>query len=133
MNRLLADTHALIWYLEDSPRLSINALVTLKAVAAKGGFIFVSAISLIEIGLLVDQGRITPAAYAALIQALQSTATELVVYPVDLGVVLALPQIPQTIVPDLPRRIIAATARHLDVPLVTGDDRLQLCGLKTIW
>jgi PIN domain nuclease of toxin-antitoxin system len=68
-----------------------------------------------------------------LIQALQSTATELVVYPVDLGVVLALPQIPQTIVPDLPRRIIAATARHLDVPLVTGDDRLQLCGLKTIW
>jgi len=37
------------------------------------------------------------------------------------------------IVPDMPDRIIAATALHLDLPLVTRDRAIQAAGLKAIW
>jgi predicted nucleic acid-binding protein len=33
----------------------------------------------------------------------------------------------------MPDRIIAATALHLDFPLVTHDQRIQTSGIKTIW
>jgi predicted nucleic acid-binding protein len=36
-------------------------------------------------------------------------------------------------VPDLPDRVIAATALHLDVPLISRDHNIKLPGLKTIW
>jgi predicted nucleic acid-binding protein len=38
-----------------------------------------------------------------------------------------------SIVPEMPDRIIAATAIHLGVPLVTRDRRLQSAGIQTIW
>jgi predicted nucleic acid-binding protein len=41
--------------------------------------------------------------------------------------------IPRDIVADIPDRIIAATALHLGVPLVTRDRRLQGAGIQTIW
>ena len=37
------------------------------------------------------------------------------------------------VVPDMPDGIIAATALHLGLPLVTRDQRIQSAGIKTIW
>jgi len=45
----------------------------------------------------------------------------------------ALGTIPGKLVPDMPDRIIAATALHLGVPLVTCDRRLQSGGIRVIW
>ena len=36
-------------------------------------------------------------------------------------------------IPDLPDRIIAATALALKLPLLTRDRKIQLSDLKTIW
>jgi len=36
-------------------------------------------------------------------------------------------------VPDLPDRVIAATALHHRVPLVTCDRKIRSCGIATIW
>jgi predicted nucleic acid-binding protein len=36
-------------------------------------------------------------------------------------------------VPDMPDRIIAATARQLGLPLISRDRRIQLSDLQTIW
>lgn len=36
-------------------------------------------------------------------------------------------------IPDLPDRIISATALSLKLPLITRDRKIQLSGLKTIW
>ena len=33
----------------------------------------------------------------------------------------------------MPDRIIAATALHLGLPLITRDQRIQSAGIKTIW
>ena len=42
-------------------------------------------------------------------------------------------RIPRSQVPELPDRIIAATALHLDVPLVTRDHTIQGAPVQTIW
>jgi predicted nucleic acid-binding protein len=36
-------------------------------------------------------------------------------------------------VPDMPDRIIAATALALDLPLVTRDGKIRAAGIRTIW
>jgi len=42
--------------------------------------------------------------------------------------------IPRVNVPDMPDRIISATALHLNLPLVTKDSKIQsLQIIKTIW
>lgn len=36
-------------------------------------------------------------------------------------------------VPDLPDRIIAATALHLGIPIISRDRKIQASGLTTVW
>ncbi len=36
-------------------------------------------------------------------------------------------------VPDLPDRIIAATALHLEVPVISRDRKIQASSLETVW
>jgi predicted nucleic acid-binding protein len=45
----------------------------------------------------------------------------------------AMAQIPRDVVPDLPDRMIAATAVHLGLPLVTADHRIRAASLATVW
>ncbi len=68
-----------------------------------------------------------------LLQELGNPATTLELAPLDLGVVLALQDIPRPRVPDLPDRVIAATALHYCVPLVTRDGKIRSCVVETIW
>ncbi|MBI3665402.1 MAG: hypothetical protein HY236_04130 [Acidobacteria bacterium] len=42
-------------------------------------------------------------------------------------------QIPGGVIPDLPDRVIAATAIRLNLPLVTRDGRIQAASIETIW
>jgi PIN domain nuclease of toxin-antitoxin system len=52
---------------------------------------------------------------------------------IDRGVADAVAQIPRAVVPDMPDRIIAATAPNLGLPLVTADYKIQASSLQTIW
>jgi PIN domain nuclease of toxin-antitoxin system len=53
--------------------------------------------------------------------------------PLDLRVARALSQIDVFKVPDMPDRIIAATALHLGVPLISRDAKIQASNISTIW
>ncbi len=55
------------------------------------------------------------------------------IVPLDSKIASLLRQIPRNVVPDMPDRIIAATALHMALPLVTRDRRLQSAGIQTIW
>ncbi len=42
-------------------------------------------------------------------------------------------QVDRSQIPDLPDRIIAATALYLNVPVISRDRRIQLSSIDTIW
>jgi PIN domain nuclease of toxin-antitoxin system len=53
--------------------------------------------------------------------------------PFDRAVAVILPAVDRRQVPDLPDRIIAATAQMHGVPLISRDRAIHLSGLSTIW
>jgi len=65
--------------------------------------------------------------------ALKDPASGMLVTPVDAEVAQAVHKVARAVVPDMPDRIIAATALHLNLPLITRDARLQSAGIQTIW
>ena len=58
MTDLVLDTHALIWYLEKSPKLSEAAKAAIKSSIGDGRVLYVSAVSLAEIRYLDEKGRL---------------------------------------------------------------------------
>ena len=57
----------------------------------------------------------------------------LVEIPFDRNIALTLRQVDRSQIPDLPERIIAATALYLNVPVISRDRRIQLSSIDTIW
>jgi PIN domain nuclease of toxin-antitoxin system len=94
---------------------------------------YISAVTLVEVVYFVERGRIVPDAFGRFVQELGKENPAFRVVPLDRDIVSVLRTVPRDAVPDMPDRIIAATALHLDLPLVTRDRRLQAAGLKTIW
>jgi predicted nucleic acid-binding protein len=59
--------------------------------------------------------------------------TAFVEMPITASIVTAMRDLPRETVPDMPDRIIAATAKYLGVPLVTRDLRIRSLALATVW
>jgi len=134
MTAVVADTHTIIWYLRETTRLSPVAMMALDAALTEGYPIYVSAISVVEVAYLVERYRLPEEAFGQLINALSDSRTGLEIAPLDLITAQTLRQIPRDVVPDMPDRIIAATALSLSLPLVTRDGKIQaLTTIQTIW
>jgi len=129
----LLDTHAAIWYVFIRTRLSGDALTFIRRSVDKGKPVYVSAISIVETIYLFERGRVPLEAIQRLEAALKEPTSGLIVAPVDEEVAQAVQRIGWSTAPDMPDRIIAATALHLDIPLITRDQRLQSAGIRTIW
>ena len=127
------DTHAALWYLLEAKRLPGNVFSLIDGAAAKGTPTFISAISLIEIIYLVERNRVPADAFDILRMELEQSEPTFRIVPVDLGVAEALRNVPRAEVPEMPDRIIAATALYLGLPLVTRDRRIRASKIKTIW
>jgi PIN domain nuclease of toxin-antitoxin system len=130
---IVADTHTLIWSLFEPSRLSVAAKMALTAAEAAGAPIYISPVSIVELRYLVDKGKFTEADYDAVLKVLRDPATAPTVKSLDMENADALKLIARTDVPDMPDRIIAATARYLGLPLVTRDSKIQSSGILTIW
>ena len=118
------DTHAAIWYLRPSKELSPTALQAIRRAIGSGRPIYVSAISFVETIFLVEKGRLPLEALQRLEAGLKDSASGLIVAPVDAAVADAVYRAPRAVVPDMPDRIIAATALHLGLLLITRDQRI---------
>jgi len=127
------DTHAAIWYLLDSTKLPEQVYALIDDAAAAGAPTYVSAVSLVEVVYLVERGRIVADAFDKFINELSRDNPAFTVVPLDSHIATALKRIPRAVVPDMPDRIIAATALHLGLPIVTRDRRLQTLRIHTIW
>lgn len=127
------DTYTALWSVFDRKRISQTALQAIRRFVSAGKPLFVFAISLVETIYLVERGRIPLEAFRKLEETLRDPASGLIVAPVDEDVAQAVFKIPRQTVPDMPDRIIAATALRHNLPLLTRDTRIQAAGIKTIW
>jgi predicted nucleic acid-binding protein len=53
--------------------------------------------------------------------------------PLDRAIVALMPDVRREDVPELPDRIIAATARRHEVPLISRDREIRATSLVTVW
>jgi predicted nucleic acid-binding protein len=118
---------------DKDPRLSYAACKLIDDVIAAASTIGLSSISLAEILYLVEKKRIPADAYTAIAENLSDpdwTFTELVV---DRHITNTMQRVSREQVPDLPDRVIAATALRFDIPLITADAYIRASSVETIW
>lgn len=106
--KVVADSHALVWFTQDSPQLSTRAGEWYVTQTTER----VSARELAELRSLV---MATPA---------------IDLHPIDVAVADAYTAISRAVLRDPWDRFIVATARALQLPLVTRDDGIHDCELE---
>jgi PIN domain nuclease of toxin-antitoxin system len=133
MIRAVADTHTFIWYLAGDKRLSERARHFISTTAEQGDSIAVSPISLIEVVYLVERNRVPANTLSRLIAELIATDSVFVEAPIDHLIAVIMEKVVASQIPDMPDRIVAATALHLGVPAISRDGRIQASAIQTIW
>jgi PIN domain nuclease of toxin-antitoxin system len=131
--RVLADSHAIIWQSQRSPELSdIAADALLEAEETDG--VVVSVASLVDLWYVTQTTKTITDAELAELREKISASPELSLHPIDEDVADATTAIPRDVLSDPWDRFIVATAKVLDVPLVTRDQTIRDSGLvPTIW
>jgi hypothetical protein len=64
MSSVVADTHTIVWYLANDPRLSPAAILALNQATASGEPIYVSSICLVELTYLAEKD-VSPSPHAS--------------------------------------------------------------------
>lgn len=124
MTGVLLDTHALVWLVNGDAQLSRRAQRRIAAASP----VWVSAITPWEIGMLVARGRLTLGKDALewVEEVLALPGIRLA--PLAPSIAVASTRLPGELHGDPADRLIAATARHLSVALVTADEKLLAYG-----
>jgi PIN domain nuclease of toxin-antitoxin system len=130
----VADTHALYWHLINDPSLSITARRLLTAADQRLNQVFVPGIALIELVYLTERGRAAPEALTELLARIDSPTIDYVLAGLDQETARAMHVVPRSAVPDMPDRIIVATALQLGLPLITRDGAIHRSGVvPVVW
>ena len=110
MIALVLDTHSVIWLLHADARLSPVARQKIDAAIRQGEQVAISSISLVEAAYLEEKTRIPAGTLQGLLTLLDRVEPSLVEVPVTRHIIAALLNIARETVPDMPDRVIAATA-----------------------
>ena len=126
----VADTHALLWWFTDSPRISPKASVIFEKCEKGEGVIFISSIVIAEALSIFGKKRVS-FDFRNLFKEIKASENFVLIaldYPI-LERMVALKE-----VPELHDKIIVSTAKYLKLPIITKDRILQeLPSVKTIW
>ena len=125
--RLLLDTSALIWFLDDDQALSHKAKAAIEDPAA---VVYVSAVSAYEIELKRTFGRAMPALPADLGAAL--VASGFVFLPITFAHAAAAGRLSMTHKDPWDRLLIAQTQTE-NMPIVTPDPAFAAFGCRVLW
>lgn len=136
-----ADTHALLWHLQEMLALGRRRARGLSGrarrifAAADDGreVVLIPSIVLAELTYLSERGVVPPALLDRLLADLARTPDNYRMIPLDLTVVTHLRDIPPSDVPEMPDRIIAATAKATGTKLLSRDTSLGTAGVRVVW
>jgi PIN domain nuclease of toxin-antitoxin system len=127
--RLLLDTHALLWFLMDDPKLSSKAKV---AIADPTNECFLSPASLVEIALKVRLGKLTLHAPFATLFPAELSAKDIQLLPLESHHIEPLTTLPLHH-KDPFDRLIAVAALVEGLTLVSKDQAFDAYGLSRLW
>jgi len=126
----LVDTVALVRHLRGAGNIGATARQVLRDADAGRQVVAISAVTLMEILYLSERRRI-PVDLAA-IHRLLSRSTNYRVVPLDFDIVMAAASVDD--VPELHDRLLVATAKFLNLPILTSDTVIQTSRhVQTIW
>jgi len=127
----VTDTHSLVWYLTDDPKLSIEAKRIFKNVDDVQDYIFIPCIIFFELLYLIEKKRIALDfdGFVAIVSSSKNYRVE----PLCLPIIEKSRMIPREKISDPWDRLIAATSMHLSFPLITRDQSLRKIGLEIVW
>jgi PIN domain nuclease of toxin-antitoxin system len=133
MKCYVSDTQCIIWYFtEDERRMPKAARVAFKAVGDGTAQVLVPSIVLVEALFLAERQRVPRAILTELMALSDAPTSSICVVPLDLAVARAVSDFGPAAVPELADRIIAATARALNLPLLTTDPAIAASGLVKV-
>jgi len=131
---ILLDTHVLVWWLNGSNMLSDKAKRLISKSQKEEKNIVVSSISIWEIAMLVDRGRLILSMDVTSWVREAGRIDAIAFVPVDNEIAINSTQLPGEFHKDPADRMIVSLARHLSIPLVTADEKiLDYRHVKTVW
>lgn len=131
--RVVADSHAIVWYVQGSPRLSESAAAALADAEASDGIV-VSVATLVDLWYVTQTTQGVTADDLSRLRAALASSSKVTLHSVDVQVVDACTAIPRELLTDPWDRFIVATAKAVAAPLVTRDGAIQKTKLvPTIW
>ena len=134
MSGYVTDTHPLIWHMFGDRRLSAAAANVFSGADSGLHQILIPSIVLVEVVYLAERNRIDPTTLDKVLSMLDMASRNYEVALLDIGVVQKLREMDSTRVPEMPDRIIVATAAHRGLNLLTRDRAIASPGLVgTVW
>lgn len=126
----IADTHALLWWFTESPKLGLQAAQIFQECEEGESIVFVPSIVIAEALSIFDKKRIA-FDFRKLFTRITKSENYVIV-SLDLSILEKMIDLKD--IPELHDKIIVSTAKHLDLPLITKDSVLQnLPHIKTVW
>jgi PIN domain nuclease of toxin-antitoxin system len=125
MNKLILDTHVWVWLINGDKRLAASKALSWIEKASKINSVYVSAISVWEVAMLEAKGRIsfTVSCMDWVQNAL--SAPGIILLPIHPEIAVESTRLPGEFHGDPADRIIVASARKLDIALVTEDSKIR--------
>ena len=125
----VTDTHSILWYFTQDPRLSKRALEVFEG-TVREGFIIIPAVVLAEIMFIAKKGRITLTFEETLEKIERYENFDLA--PLDLDILKIANKIEADL--EMHDRLIVATALYFNATLITKDRRIVNAAIcPTIW
>lgn len=131
--RVVADSHAIVWYAQGSQRLSSDAARALSNAESTDGIV-VSVATLIDLWYVTQTTQGVSADDVARLRTTLLSSAKVDLHPIDIAVADKASVVARDVLSDPWDRLIVATADALGLPLVTRDDRIRAAGVvQTIW
>ncbi len=131
--KVVADSHALVWFTQGSPQLSVRAGEALREAEASDGIV-VSVATLIDLWYVSQTTERVSARELSDLRDLMTATSAVDLYQVDVAVADAYTGISRDLLKDPWDRFIVATALVLRAPLVTRDGAIRNSELvETVW